>query len=99
MIWDDFLGNNTYNRHYINNNSHNNWYTNLWHEMNRMMNDALDEVDPPKPKTKVVSTKVVKRNGKLYRITVEQILPSEVEDTEATEESEDFEPDFTEDNA
>jgi hypothetical protein len=67
--------------------------------MNRMMNDALDEVDPPKAKTKIVSTKVVKRNGKLYRITVEQILSTEVEDTEATEESEDFEPDFTEDNA
>ena len=98
MIWDDFLGNHTYNRHYINS-SQNNWYTNLWLEMNRMMNDALDEVDPPKPKTKIVSTKVVKRNGKLYRITVEQILSTEVEDTEATEESEDFEPDFTEDNA
>ena len=66
------------------------------------MDDALDEVDPPAPKTKVLSTKVVERNGKRYRITVEQILSKEeIEDTDikASDESEDFEPDFTEDNA
>lgn len=102
-IWDEFFGNNTYNRHYINRNG-DNWYLDMLREMNKMMNDALDEAVPVKqPKTTVVSTKVVKRNGKTYRITVERILGDEPESEDASinvsDEDEDFDSDFTEDNA
>ena len=99
-IWDEFFGNSTYNRHIINRT--NNWYWNMWQEMNNMMQDALNEAVPvEKPQTKVVSTKIVKRNGKVYRITVEQLLDGEEEEDTSVEaeESEDFDPDFTEDNA
>ena len=37
-IWDEFFGNNTYNRHYINRNG-DNWYLDMLREMNKMMND------------------------------------------------------------
>ena len=71
-------------------------------EVNDMMDDALNEAAPiEQPKTKVVSTKVVERNGKTYRITVEQILPEELpksDDTSVSDEEKDFDSDFTEEN-
>ena len=71
-------------------------------EVNNMMDDALNEAAPiEQPKTKVVSTKVVERNGKTYRITVEQILPEELpkgDDTSVSDEDKDFDSDFTEEN-
>ena len=68
-----------------------------------IMASALDEVAPkPKPKTsfKVVSTKTVKRNGKTYRVTVEEL--SESEDSEPVveaQEADDFDEDMKEDMA
>jgi len=100
-VWDEFFNNHSYNRHFINRSS-DNWYVALWREMNNLMNDALDEAVPvEKPQTKVVSTKVVERNGKRYRITVEQILDEtdEADSVDITEDDEDFDSDFTEDNA
>lgn len=105
-IWDEFFGNNTYNRHYINRNT-DNWYLGMFREINKLMQDALDEAVPvEQPKTKVVSTKTVKRNGKTYRITVEQILDEELSEGEDAsvnvsdgDEDKDFDSDFTEDNA
>ena len=71
-------------------------------EVNDMMDDALNEAAPiEQPKTKVVSTKVVERNGKTYRITVEQILPEELpksDDKSVSDEEKDFDSDFTEEN-
>lgn len=100
-IWDEFFGNNTNNRHYINR-SADNWYINMLREVNNMMDDAINEAVPvEQPKTKVVSTKVVERNGKTYRITVEQILPEELpkgDDTSVSDEEKDFDSDFTEEN-
>jgi|TARA_R110000822_G_scaffold148319_6_gene287271 hypothetical protein len=88
MIWDDFFRDTTYNRHYINRNANSNWYLNMWSEL---MEAALDEAVPvEKPKTKIVSTKTVKRNGKTYRITVEQILPEETDN-----KSDNFDTDST----
>ena len=49
---------------------------NMTEDHSDIMASALDEVAPkPKPKTsfKVVSTKTVKRNGKTYRVTVEEL--------------------------
>ena len=100
-IWDEFFNNHSYNRHFINRSS-DNWYVALWREMNNLMSDALDEAVPvEKPQTKVVSTKVVERNGKMYRITVEQILDEtdEADSVDIAEDDEDFDSDFTEDNA
>jgi hypothetical protein len=99
-IWDEFFNNNSYNRHFINRSS-DNWYLALWREMNNLMNEALDEAVPvEKPQTKVVSTKIVERNGKKYKITVEQILDGdETDSVEIAEDDEDFDSDFTEDNA
>tara|TARA_R110001592_G_C13154572_1_gene748396 strand:+ start:1530 stop:1841 length:312 start_codon:yes stop_codon:yes gene_type:complete len=100
-IWDEFFGNNTYPHYYINRSS-DNWYINMLREVNNMMDDALNEAAPiEQPKTKVVSTKVVERNGKTYRITVEQILPEELpkgDDTSVSDEDKDFDSDFTEEN-
>ena len=102
-IWDEFFGNNTYNRHYINRNA-DNWYLNMLRDINKMMDDAINEAVPvEKPKTKVVSTKVVNRNGKTYRITVEQILSEDSPDGDDTsvdvsDKDEDFDSDFTEEN-
>ena len=102
-IWDEFFGNNTYNRHYINRNA-DNWYLNMLRDINKMMDDAINEAVPvEKPKTKIVSTKVVNRNGKTYRITVEQILSEDSPDGDDTsvdvsDKDEDFEADFTEEN-
>jgi|TARA_B100000902_G_scaffold175536_1_gene169284 hypothetical protein len=102
-VWDDFFGNNTYNRHWINRNSEN-WYIAMLREMNKMMDEALDESVPiEQPKTKVVSTKTVKRNGKTYRITVERILEEEVPESDdasvnVSDKDDDFDSDFTEDN-
>ena len=98
-IWDEFFGNNTYNRHYINQNN-DNWYIRMLREINNMMDEAIEEAVPlDKPKTKVVSTKIVNRNGKTYRVTVEQILP-ESDDTnvDVSNKDEDFDSDFTEEN-
>jgi hypothetical protein len=67
-------------------------------EINNMMDEAMEEAVPvEKPKTKVVSTKIVNRNGKTYRVTVEQILP-ESDDTSVSDEEKDFDSDFTEEN-
>ncbi len=102
-IWDEFFGNNTYNRHYINRNA-DNWYLNMLRDINKMMDDAINEAVPvEKPKTKIVSTKVVNRNGKTYRITVEQILSEDSPDGDDTsvdvsDKDEDFDSDFTEEN-
>ena len=67
------------------------------------MDEALDESVPiEQPKTKVVSTKTVKRNGKTYRITVERILEEVPESDDASvnvsDKDDDFDSDFTEDN-
>ena len=102
-IWDEFFGNNTYNRHYINRNA-DNWYLNMLRDINKMMDDAINEAVPvEKPKTKVVSTKVVNRNSKTYRITVDQILSEDSPDGDDTsvdvsDKDEDFDSDFTEEN-
>ncbi len=49
------------------------------------------------------NTQRYKRNGKTYRITVERILGDEPESEDASinvsDEDEDFDSDFTEDNA
>ncbi len=68
-----------------------------------MMNEAFDEAVPvEKPKTKLVSTKMVKRNGKTYRITVEEMVEEESTDeasVDVAEENDKFDSDFTEENA
>ena len=103
-IWDEFFNNSSYNRHFINrSNNYNNWYLDLFREMSNMMNEAFDEAVPvEKPKAKVISTKMVKRNGKTYRITIEEMVEEESTDeasVDVAEENDKFDSDFTEENA
>ena len=78
---------------------------NMTEDHSDIMASALDEVAPkPKPKTpfKVVSTKTVKRNGKTYRVTVEELSETEDEDSEPVveaQEADDFDEDMKEDMA
>tara|TARA_R110002020_G_scaffold10668_9_gene40604 strand:+ start:9397 stop:9708 length:312 start_codon:yes stop_codon:yes gene_type:complete len=71
-----------------------------------LMESALDEVspkpEPKKPEFKVISTKTVRRNNKVFRVTVEELTAEEVsEDSEtvSTDESQDFDDDMKEDLA
>ncbi len=81
--------------------------TNMTEDHSDIMASALDEVAPkPKPKTtfKVVSTKTVKRNGKTYRVTVEELSDSEAESEDVepmveAQEADDFDDDMKEDMA
>lgn len=50
-----------------------------------LIDEALDEV-APKQVYKVINKKIVRRNGKVYRVTVEE-LTSVSEDAEETEDS------------
>jgi hypothetical protein len=70
------------------------------------MESALDEVapkpEPKKPEFKVISTKTVRRNNKVFRVTVEELTAEEVSDdseTVSTDESKDFDDDMKEDLA
>jgi hypothetical protein len=71
-----------------------------------LMESALDEVapkpEPKKPEFKVISTKTVRRNNKVFRVTVEELTAEEVSDdseTVSTDESKDFDDDMKEDLA
>ena len=71
-----------------------------------LMESALDEVsskpEPKKPEFKVISTKTVRRNNKVFRVTVEELTAEEVSDdteTVSTDESQDFDDDMKEDLA
>ena len=69
-----------------------------------LMESALDEVapkpEPKKPVFKVISTKTVRRNNKVFRVTVEELTSEEVsDDTVSTDDSQDFDDDMKEDLA
>jgi len=73
---------------------------------NNLIESALDEVapkpEPKKPEFKVISTKTVRRNNKVFRVTVEELTTEEVSDdseTVSTDESKDFDDDMKEDLA
>jgi len=73
---------------------------------NNLIESALDEVapkpEPKKPEFKVISTKTVRRNNKVFRVTVEELTAEEVSDdseTVSTDESKDFDDDMKEDLA
>ncbi len=84
-----------------------NMYNMNYDDHSDIAESALDEVAPKpqakKPAFKVVSTKTVRRNGKTYRVTVEE-LTTESEEEEAepvveATEAEDFDEDMKEDMA
>lgn len=71
-----------------------------------LMESALDEVspkpEPKKPEFKVISTKTVRRNNKVFRVTVEELTSEEISDdseTVSTDDSHDFDDDMKEDMA
>ena len=73
---------------------------------NNLIESALDEVapkpEPKKPEFKVISTKTVRRNNKVFRVTVEELTAEEVSadsETVSTDESKDFDDDMKEDLA
>ena len=84
-----------------------NMYNMSYDDHSDIADSALDEVapkpQPKKPTFKVVSTKTVTRNGKTYRVTVEELsIDSEEEDSEPVveaTEAEDFDEDMKEDMA
>jgi hypothetical protein len=53
-----------------------------------LIDSALDEV-APKQVFKVINKKTVRRNGKVYRVTVEELTSEVSEDTDTEEPSED----------
>ena len=83
-----------------------NMYNMNYDDHSDIAESALDEVapkpQPKKPTFKVVSTKTVRRNGKTYRVTVEELTTASEEEgepvVEATE-AEDFDEDMKEDMA
>lgn len=50
-----------------------------------LIDSALDEV-APKQVFKVINKKTVRRNGKIYRVTVEELTSEDTEDTEEPSE-------------
>jgi len=103
-MWDDIFNNyfRTYRRPYTTRR-----FDNFYVDLYRMMEEALDEVEPkpepPKPEFKIVSTKTVKRNGNTYRVTVEKLSDSEESDdtpeVQIDESAEDFDEDTKNDMA
>lgn len=81
------------------------WWFNIWKQMSAMeteMEKAFDEAVPeekPEVKTHMVTTKIVRRNGKIYRITIQQVSTNETEDELGADETQEFDEDFSEDNA
>ena len=83
-----------------------NMYNMNYNDHSDIADSALDEVapkpQPKKPTFKVVSTKTVTRNGKTYRVTVEELSIDSEEDSEPVveaTEAEDFDEDMKEDMA
>lgn len=71
---------------------------------NNLIEAALEEVapkpEPKKPEFKVISTKTVRRNNKVFRVTVEELTSEEIsDDTVSTDDSQDFDDDMKEDLA
>ncbi len=73
---------------------------------NNLIDSALDEVapkpEPKKPEFKVISTKTVRRNNKVFRVTVEELTSEDISDdseTVSTDDSQDFDDDMKEDLA
>jgi len=66
--------------------------------MERTFNEVVPE-EKPEVKTHIVTTKIVRRNGKIYRITIQQVSTEESDDELEADETEEFDEDFSEDNA